>query len=123
MTIKTPRLAPALRSQLTMLDRGAETSQALKQRIAEYLGVPVGTKLSLLRKADDNVKLTERALEEYNATWGHTERNNDDNNNNNNNVDNSNNKQQQRRQYRSHGLSEFSSNCPSTSYQCRIDEC
>ncbi|KAG7369391.1 protein of unknown function DUF4116 containing protein [Nitzschia inconspicua] len=90
ITIKTPRLAPALRSQLTMLDRGVETSQALKQLIAQYLGVPIGTTLSVLRKADDNVKLTERSLEEYNATWGHTERSNDGNDDNNN-VDNNNN--------------------------------
>ncbi|KAG7337174.1 protein of unknown function DUF4116 containing protein [Nitzschia inconspicua] len=88
ITVKTPRLAPALRSQLTMLDRGVETSQALKQLIAQYLGVPIGTTLSVLRKADDNVTLTERSLEEYNATWGRTERNNDDDNNNNNNNNN-----------------------------------
>jgi hypothetical protein len=56
ISIKTPHLAPALRSQLTLLDRGVETSEAFKRLIAEYLGVPVGPKLSLLRRADENIK-------------------------------------------------------------------
>jgi hypothetical protein len=56
IAIKTPHLAPSLRSQLTMLDRGVETSQAFKRLIAEYCGVPVGTKLAMLRKAYENLQ-------------------------------------------------------------------
>jgi len=51
IAIVTPRQPPSLRSQLPMLDRGVETSQAFKRLIAEYLGVPLGTELGLLRQA------------------------------------------------------------------------
>jgi len=56
IAISSPHLAPALRSQLSMLDRGVETSEAFKRLIAEYLGVPVGPKLTLLRKAQANLQ-------------------------------------------------------------------
>uniref|UniRef100_A0A7S3P3V4 DUF4116 domain-containing protein n=1 Tax=Amphora coffeiformis TaxID=265554 RepID=A0A7S3P3V4_9STRA len=51
IAISTPRLPPSMRSQLPLLDRGVETSQAFKQLIAEFLGVPVGAELVLLRRA------------------------------------------------------------------------
>jgi hypothetical protein len=51
-----PRGPPALRSQLTMLDRGVETSEAFKRLIAEYLAVPLGKDLTSLRKALVNIK-------------------------------------------------------------------
>merc|ERR1740117_1983644 len=50
-----PRGPPALRSQLTMLDRGVETSEAFKRLIAEYLAVPLGKELTLIRKALVNI--------------------------------------------------------------------
>ena len=40
-----PKAAPAIRSQLHMLDRGL----AIRQTIGEYLGVPTGRRLTLLR--------------------------------------------------------------------------
>jgi hypothetical protein len=40
------------------LDLGDETSQAFKQLIAEYLGVPVGSELTLLRKCWTNLNST-----------------------------------------------------------------
>eukprot|EP00980_Cylindrotheca_fusiformis_P009573 scaffold2115_cov97-Cylindrotheca_fusiformis.AAC.2 len=46
-----PNVAPNLRSQLIMLDRGVETSQAFRELIANYLGVPTGRHLKLLRMA------------------------------------------------------------------------
>lgn len=51
-----PRGPPALRSQLTMLDRGVETSEAFKRLIAEYLAVPLGKELTSLRSALVNIK-------------------------------------------------------------------
>ena len=56
IAIVTPHVPPPRRSHLPMLDRGVETSQAFKQLIAEYLGVPVGKKLTLLRTAWDNLE-------------------------------------------------------------------
>jgi len=56
---------PQLRSHLPMLDRGVETSQAFKRLIAEYLGVPFGRHLFLLRQADTNLKLSEE-VPQYN---------------------------------------------------------
>jgi hypothetical protein len=52
---------PAIRqvpSHLPKLDLGDETSQAFKQLIAEYLGVPVGMELTLLRKCWSNLNST-----------------------------------------------------------------
>ncbi len=59
IAITKPHQPPILRSQLPMLDRGVETSEAFKRLIAEYLGVPFGQQLSLLRKAHSNLKLSE----------------------------------------------------------------
>lgn len=56
VAICTPHIPPPRRSPLNMLDRGVETSQAFKELIAEYLGVPIGPRLKLLRKAHDNLK-------------------------------------------------------------------
>ena len=56
IAIVTPHVPPARRSHLPMLDRGVETSQAFKLLIAEYLGVPVGKELTLLRTAWDNIE-------------------------------------------------------------------
>jgi hypothetical protein len=47
-----------LSSHLPKLDLGDETSQAFKQLIAEYLGVPVGSELTLLRKCWTNLNST-----------------------------------------------------------------
>jgi hypothetical protein len=50
-----PKAAPAVRSQLHMLDRGV----AIRQTIGEYLGVPTGRRLKLLRgclKKDKDVQ-------------------------------------------------------------------
>jgi hypothetical protein len=54
IAVSRPHVPPARRSHLPMLDRGVETSQAFKQLIAEYLGVPVGRELTNLRKALTN---------------------------------------------------------------------
>jgi len=51
-----PNVAPNLRSQLPMLDRGVETCQAFKGLICDYLGVPVGKQLGLLRQAFANLQ-------------------------------------------------------------------
>ncbi|CAJ1954861.1 unnamed protein product [Cylindrotheca closterium] len=51
-----PNMAPNLRSQLPMLDRGVETSEAFKRLICDYLGVPIGQQLRLLRQAFANMK-------------------------------------------------------------------
>eukprot|EP00526_Cylindrotheca_closterium_P006687 CAMPEP_0113618328 /NCGR_PEP_ID=MMETSP0017_2-20120614/9274_1 /TAXON_ID=2856 /ORGANISM="Cylindrotheca closterium" /LENGTH=759 /DNA_ID=CAMNT_0000527821 /DNA_START=497 /DNA_END=2776 /DNA_ORIENTATION=- /assembly_acc=CAM_ASM_000147 len=51
-----PNVAPNLRSQLPMLDRGVETSEAFKRLICDYLGVPIGQQLRLLRQAFANMK-------------------------------------------------------------------
>ncbi|KAL3934201.1 MAG: hypothetical protein SGBAC_010033, partial [Bacillariaceae sp.] len=51
-----PNVAPNLRSQLPMLDRGVETSEAFKRLICDYLGVPIGKQLQLLRQAFANMK-------------------------------------------------------------------
>jgi hypothetical protein len=58
IAIVTPHIPPAHRSALHMLDRGVETSQALKRLIAEYLGVPVGGQLQLLRQAQRHLVMT-----------------------------------------------------------------
>ena len=42
--------------RLIMLEQGAETSLALKKRIAEFVGVPTGTKLRLLRRVTENLR-------------------------------------------------------------------
>ena len=55
IAIVTPHIAPNKRSQLPMLDRGVETSEAFKRVIAEYLGVPIGSQLGLLRRARSNL--------------------------------------------------------------------
>ena len=55
IAIPRPHRPPQLRSQLPMLDRGVETSEAFKKLIAEYLGVPLGQNLSLLRRASTNL--------------------------------------------------------------------
>jgi Domain of unknown function (DUF4116) len=55
IAITKPHLPPARRSQLTMLDRGVETSEAFKQLIAEFLGVPVGANLKIMRIAMRNL--------------------------------------------------------------------
>jgi len=52
------RVAPSRRSPLRMLDRGIETSQALKQLIAAFLGVPVAHELKYLRTAHANLTAT-----------------------------------------------------------------
>jgi hypothetical protein len=51
IAVSTPHLPPPIRSQLPLLDRGVETSQAFKQLVAQFLGVPVGAELTLLRRA------------------------------------------------------------------------
>ena len=51
-----PNVAPNVRSQLRMLDRGVETSQAFKALIGEYVGVPTRGKLKLLRQAMQKLK-------------------------------------------------------------------
>ena len=58
IAIPRPHRPPQLRSQLPMLDRGVETSEAFKKLIAEYLGVPLGPNLSLLRRASTNLANT-----------------------------------------------------------------
>ena len=55
IAINKPHVPPAFRSQLPMLDRGVETSQAFKQLIAEYLGVPVKEELRMMRQAWTNL--------------------------------------------------------------------
>jgi Domain of unknown function (DUF4116) len=56
IAIARPHRPPHLRSQLPMLDRGIETSEAFKRLIAEYLGVPLGRGLALLRRAHVNLE-------------------------------------------------------------------
>lgn len=56
IAVTNPPQAPAHRSQLHLLDRGVETSQAFKKLIAEFLGVPTGEELRIIRAA--NVNLT-----------------------------------------------------------------
>jgi hypothetical protein len=56
IAIVTPHIPPPRRSQLPMLDRGVETSQAFKRLISEYLGVPIGPRLKLLRLAYANLQ-------------------------------------------------------------------
>lgn len=51
----TPNVHPSNRSQLPMLDRGVETSQAFKKRIAEFVGVPTGLDLTIIRRAHKNI--------------------------------------------------------------------
>ncbi|CAB9526756.1 expressed unknown protein [Seminavis robusta] len=55
IAINKPHLPPARRSQLPMLDRGVETSQAFKQLIADFLGVPVKDDLRIMRQAWTNM--------------------------------------------------------------------
>lgn len=51
IAISSPHVHPFNRSHLPMLDRGVETGQAFKRLIADFLGVPVGVELKLIRKA------------------------------------------------------------------------
>ena len=55
IAINKPHVPPAKRSSLHLLDRGIETSQALKQKIAEFVGVPVGEELKIMRQAWTNL--------------------------------------------------------------------
>jgi Domain of unknown function (DUF4116) len=55
IAINKPHVPPARRSQLAMLDRGVETSQAFKQLIADFLGVPVKDDLKIMRQAWTNM--------------------------------------------------------------------
>jgi hypothetical protein len=55
IAVPTPHISPSRRSQLPMLDRGVETSQAFKQLIAAFLGVPVGDDLRIMRTAYKNL--------------------------------------------------------------------
>lgn len=55
IAISKPHIPPAHRSQLPMLDRGVETSQAFKQLIADFLGVPVKEDLRVMRQAWTNM--------------------------------------------------------------------
>ena len=55
IAISKPHVPPAHRSQLPMLDRGVETSQAFKKLIAEFLGVPTGEQLRVMRQAWTNL--------------------------------------------------------------------
>ena len=57
IAVATPHIPPARRSQLPMLDRGVETSQAFKQLIAKFLGVPTGADLRIMRTAWHNLTL------------------------------------------------------------------
>eukprot|EP00529_Nitzschia_sp_RCC80_P007716 CAMPEP_0113447106 /NCGR_PEP_ID=MMETSP0014_2-20120614/4065_1 /TAXON_ID=2857 /ORGANISM="Nitzschia sp." /LENGTH=1261 /DNA_ID=CAMNT_0000338247 /DNA_START=522 /DNA_END=4307 /DNA_ORIENTATION=+ /assembly_acc=CAM_ASM_000159 len=57
------RQPPAQRSQLPMLDRGADTSRAFKQLIAEFCGVPIGKELKQLRQAQVNLNRRRRPNE------------------------------------------------------------
>jgi len=59
IAIVTPHQPPQLRSQLPMLDRGVETSQAFKRLIAEYVGVPFGKQLALLRRAKAHLDVSD----------------------------------------------------------------
>lgn len=56
IAVSTPHIPPAHRSHLPLLDRGVETSQAFKQIIAQFLGVPIGAELALLRKAWNKIE-------------------------------------------------------------------
>lgn len=47
------RVAPAKRGNLEMLDRGLETTTVFKRLIAQFLGVPIGEELHLLRAASE----------------------------------------------------------------------
>lgn len=58
IAVSTPHIPPARRSQLPLLDRGVETSQAFKELIAEFLGVPLGAELALLRRAWNKIQNT-----------------------------------------------------------------
>jgi len=49
------RVAPAKRCRLQMLDRGLETSTVFKRTIAQFLGVPLGKELHLLRDASSGL--------------------------------------------------------------------
>lgn len=51
IAITSPHVHPFNRSHLPMLDRGVETGQAFKKLIADFLGVPVGDDLKLIRNA------------------------------------------------------------------------
>ena len=64
IAIVRPHVPPARRSPLAMLDRGVETSQALKQLIAEFLGVPVQEELGLLRRCFANMNGPEANIDQ-----------------------------------------------------------
>lgn len=55
IAVPTPHISPSRRSQLPMLDRGVETSQAFKQLIAAFLGVPVANDLTVYRTCLKNL--------------------------------------------------------------------
>eukprot|EP00536_Pseudo-nitzschia_multiseries_P007902 jgi/Psemu1/305314/fgenesh1_kg.191_\ len=55
MSIPRPQLILSLSTPLRMLDQGMETSNAYRVLIAEYLGLPTGTRLTLLMKAQANM--------------------------------------------------------------------
>ena len=59
-------------SYLPKLDLGDETSQAFKQLIAEYLGVPVGMELTLLRKCWTNLNSTSTTAASASSTTATT---------------------------------------------------
>ena len=63
-----PHIPPARRSQLHMLDRGVETSQAFKRLIALYLGVPIGAELALLRRAWNNIQQQQQQLQQSSSS-------------------------------------------------------
>ena len=65
--VPEPTVPPALRSPLTLLDKGQETSEALKKLVAEYLGVPVGSQLKLLRTAQSVLNSPSAPREESEA--------------------------------------------------------
>lgn len=79
IAVATPRIPPSRRSQLPMLDRGVETSQAFKILIAEFLGVPIGENLRVMRQAWNNITQVrtsepESDYENYNADGTHLPR-------------------------------------------------
>jgi hypothetical protein len=51
-----PPAAPAIRCRLSILDRGTETSTALKKSIAEFADIPIAHDLSVLRAANSSLK-------------------------------------------------------------------
>lgn len=52
-----PGMLPDSGSTLTMLNQDAETTEATRMRIADFLGVPIGRQIRLFREAKDNVDI------------------------------------------------------------------